>query len=86
MKINNPIIHGLILLRIVCLVDTLLVHSLFFYFILLNFHCTKYIYYMYNEASLQQVHTQQGKLQNYFVLPVFRLYTAQLYQNIECKE
>ena len=41
---------------------------------------------MYNEASLQQVHTQQGKLQNYFVLPVFRLYTAQLYQNIECKE
>jgi hypothetical protein len=33
-----------------------------FYFILLSFHCTKYIYYMYNEASLQQVHTQQGKL------------------------
>jgi hypothetical protein len=27
-----------------------------FYFILLSFHCTKYIYYMYNEASLQQVH------------------------------
>jgi hypothetical protein len=35
---------------------------LFYYFILLSFHCTKYIYYMYNEASLQQVHTQQGKL------------------------
>ena len=34
----------------------------FILFILLSFHCTKYIYYMYNEASLQQVHTQQGKL------------------------
>ena len=34
----------------------------YFIFILLSFHCTKYIYYMYNEASLQQVHTQQGKL------------------------
>ena len=40
----------------------ILFYFILFYFILLSFHCTKYIYYMYNEASLQQVHTQQGKL------------------------
>ena len=42
--------------------DIPIFYFILFYFILLSFHCTKYIYYMYNEASLQQVHTQQGKL------------------------
>ncbi len=44
--------------------DSFSVDELFIY--LLSFHCTIFEYmcvkFMYNEASLQQVYTQQGKL------------------------